>query len=297
MSKANASPSPEKLDSDLLRAFLAVAETGSVTKGADRIFRSQSAASLQIKRLETLLGRPVFERHARGISLTPTGERLRPVARRVVELIDSAVGELRAEPLEGLLRLGIPDEYGETILPEVIARFARDHPLVELALRCGFSPSFPGALARSELDLAVYAVESPARGAELLATERTVWATSRHHLAHEQEPLPVALFDRACWWRDRALEALESSGRDYRVVHSSESVAGVIAAVRAGVAVGLLGEGSIRGNLRTLGPADGFPEMPRSSLVLARRDNLRSSAADAVAAAIRAAFRERDRIA
>lgn len=282
---------PERLESELLRSFLAIAEAGSFSRGAERIHRSQSAASLQIKRLEGLLGRTVFERHARGVTLSPAGEQLRPIAQRVIDLLDGSIGELRSGGLAGSLRLGIPDEYGGSILPAVVARFARDHPQVELVVTCGFSADFPRALADDELDLAVHAAETAPPGATVLLRESTFWVGSRNHSTHEMDPLPLALFDRACWWRDRALEALDAAGRDYRVVFSSESVTGVAAAIEAGVAVGVLGESALRSTLRRLPQADGFPAMPDSLLVL--QSGSGSEAAKALGATIAEAFTRR----
>jgi len=292
MSSANGIIGPERLDSELLRTFLAIAEAGSFSRGADRIHRSQSAASLQIKRLESLLGHSVFERHARGVTLTPTGERLRPLAQRVVDLLDGTIGDLRSDSLEGSVRIGIPDEYGGTILPEIVARFSREHPQVELAVTCGVSADFPRALSNNELDLAVHAVETAPRRARVLLTERMLWVGSRVHAVHEQVPLPLALFDRKCWWRDRVLEAIDSVGRGYRVVYSSESVAGVAAAIEAGVAVGVLGESSVGGNLQALSAAQGFPELPDSLLVLESRGG-GSPAAKAMAETIAETFASR----
>ena len=291
MSNSNILAGAEKLDSDLLRTFIAIADTGSFTRGAERVFRSQSAVSLQIKRLETTLGKSVFDRHARGIVLTPIGEKLRPVAQRVVNLLDVTIGELRGDALEGSIRIGIPDEYGETILPGVIASFVRQHPQVELGVRCGFSASFPEALARNELDLAVYAEESPHKGSQILRYDKTIWASATNHQAHEQDPLPVALFDRECWWRDRALEALETSGRRYRVIYTSESVMGVMAAIAAGVAIGLIGESAMNSNFKILTEADGLPSIQSSALVIGRRESVDSLIADAMTAAITEAFR------
>lgn len=297
MSFSNELTGADKLESDLLRTFLAIADAGSFTRGAERIYRSQSAVSLQVKRLETVLGQPVFERHGRGIALTVAGEKLRPMARRVVDLLDTAMGELRHDALEGTVRVGIPDEYGENVLPGVIARFARDHPRVELAVRCGFSVGFPDALARDELDLAVHAVETARPGSNVLGTEETVWAGSRLHAAHECDPLPVALFDRECWWRERAIEALESAGRRFRVVYTSESVTGIMAAITAGAGVGLLGRSFLRDDFRALTPVDGFPAVPASTLVLDCRNGNRSSAVDAMAGAITETFASRGHVA
>ena len=291
MSISNIFPGADKLDSDLLRTFIAIQESGSFTKGADRIFRSQSAVSLQMKRLEEILGQAVFERRAHGVVLTPVGEKLKPIARRVINTLDAAVGELRAESLTGSIRIGIPDEYGETVLPQVIAEFSRLHPRAEIAVRCSFSASFPEALKSDELDLAVYTVDTPMeKNMTLLRKERTYWVTSKYHAAHEQDPVPVALFDRACWWRDRALEVLEESKIRYRVVYTSESVAGVAASISAGVAVGLLSENTLRDDLKILKTAQGFPRMPVSALVLESRSDKTGPLHDAMTSVIKQAF-------
>ena len=290
MSFSNASIGPDRLDSELLRTFLAIAETGSFTRGAERIFRSQSAASLQIKRLEEILGQPVFERHARGVALSDAGEKLRPVARRVVEMLDLTLGDLKSDSIEGSLRVGIPEEYGGSVLPGLIAEFARDHPRVELSVRCGFSAGFPEALENDELDLAVHSVETASPSARILARERTVWAASRHHAPEDRDPLPVALYDRDCWWRDRALEALQAAGKRFRVVYTSESETGVTAAIVAGAAVGLIGENALREDLRVLAGAEGFPDMPDSLLVLDQRKGSRSKAVEAFGIALVGAF-------
>ena len=290
MSKSNIITEPGRLDSELLRSFLAIARHGSFSAAAASVFRSQSALSLQIKQLEGILGQAVFRRHARGVELTEAGEKLRPTAERVVSLLDRTASELRANPLRGRLRIGIPDEYGDSLLPGVIARFARDHPGVELSVRCGLSAEFPDALECGEIDLAVHAVETPAAGMQALRRERTCWAVAREHAVQAREPLPVAVFDRACWWRDRALEALQRSGRSYRVVFSSESVTGIAAAVAAGVAVGALGENSLREEFRELTPRDGLPALPDSQLVLQSGPRADASLAAAMGRELTAAF-------
>ena len=148
-----------KLDSNLLRTFLAVAEAGTVTGGAARIYRSQSAASVQIKQLEELLGESVFKRHGRGVVLSHVGEFLAPVARQVIQLLDVAMAEITGGGLEGSLRIGIPDDHGKEALSSIIAEFTHDHPKVDLMVHCALSTGFPSSLAAGELDLAVHEVE------------------------------------------------------------------------------------------------------------------------------------------
>lgn len=280
----------ENLDSDLLRTFVAVAAAGSMTEGAARVLRSQSAASLQIKRLEAVLGRPVFQRHGRGVSLTETGRRLLPVARDVTERLDGILRDICADSLRGKLRLGLP-ENGRGRLARIVGDFARSHPLVELEVTAGISTAFPDAIARGRLDLAVYEVEAAAGNEEVLLEEPTCWAASRYRDFAAADPLPVALFDHACWWRDAAFASLQRRGRPYRVVCSSQSVDGVSAAVEAGIAVGLLGLSSIGEDMAVLSADSGFGATPLSKLVLATSGERRSDSVAAMASAIRAAFR------
>ena len=278
------------LDSDLLRTFVAVAEAGSVTDGATRIYRSQSATSLQIKRLENILGQPVFERHGRGVILSDTGRQLLPVAQEVTARLDSVLRNISQDAVTGKLRLGIPDDHGRSKLSEIIAAFVRRHPKIELDVTCALSTGFPEALEKGLLDLAIYEVESPSQHEEMLFEDPTCWVSSAHRTFSADEDLPVALFDHACWWRDAAMTSLNASGRPYRVVYSSQSVSGVIAAVEAGIAVGLLGRSSLHSGLLVVNETLGFESTPTSKLVMASSGTQVSAPQDAMKYAIRAAF-------
>lgn len=269
---------------------MAVAETGSITDGATRIFRSQSAASLQMRKLESLLGRPVFDRHGRGVVLTEVGERLLPVAREVTRTLAATMRELSSDDLQGKLRIGIPDDESKRILSRIVSEFAQSHPLVELEVTCALSASFAHALAAGAMDIAVYELEHPSPGLEVLREEQTGWMVSRHHDLLSRDPIPIALFDRACWWRDAALNTLTAMGRPYRIVYSSQSVAGVAAAIEAGIAIGLLGLSSMSENLRLLGPPDEFSESPLSRLVLGLREDADSPEIRAMQRAIQQAY-------
>jgi len=279
------------LESDLLRSFLAIIDTGSISAGAEKIGRSQSAVSLQVKRLEAIVGKPVFERHGRGVALSPAGEKLEPVARRTVALLDASLAEIRSDDLDGVIRIGIPDDRSRTVLAGIVAAFAKRHPQVELEVQCAAGAGFEQAVAGGQLDLALYEVETAGPHQEVLAQERTFWVASRFHAPDQLDPLPIALFDRACWWRDVALKTLRDSGRNYRIVYSSESVAGVTAAIEAGIAIGLLGEAGIGRDLRILTQPAAFNRMPRSKLVLDSHGSVASSAVAAMSEAIRRAFR------
>lgn len=276
-----------QLESDLLRTFLAIVEAGSVTGGAARIHRSQSATSLQLKQLEKVVGEPLLARHGRGVVPTPAGERLVPVAREVTGTLDAALASFRADEVAGRLRIGIAEDVAREVLGGVLTAFCRAHPRMELEVHCALGDDFSGALARGKLDLAVYDVPEIGASQERLRSENLVWMAARDHDAARRTPLPVAVFDRACWWRDVALADLSAAGRSYRTVFTSESVVGVRAAVVAGMAVALLAESAQGDDLITL------PEIASarpSHLVLDVARDVEGKAMDALCTAIRAAL-------
>ena len=278
------------LDSDLLRTFLAVVRHGNVTHAAETLHRTQSAVSVQIKRLEERLGTRLFRREARGVSLTEAGERLQQAADRIVRDLDQTAATFKRDPIGGTVRVGIPDDYGSDVLPEILSEFAAQQPSVEVYVRCEFGTEFHNAVERGDLDLAVCAQESLPIGTTTFFEEQTVWASAREFHISRDQPVPLALFDRSCWWRDMAINALQQAGRPYRIAYSSESVSGVKAALSAGLAVGVLARSTVGPSMRILGVADGFPTLPRTGLSLLEHSKARSIAVTAMADAIRRGF-------
>jgi DNA-binding transcriptional LysR family regulator len=209
----------------------------------------------------------LFDRHGRGVSLTARGEQLLPIARQVVEVLDQAVIAMRAPDTHAEIRLGIPEEYSDTLLPAILAGFSREQPGARILLRCGPSVEFPSALAADELDIALHAPESVAAHDIVVHREAAIWAGSAFHEIEHRRPLPVALFDRKCWWRERCLNLLETAHLDYEIVCTSESVAGIRAAISAGFAVGALPQCAITDRVRQL-PEATLPQLGETALVL-----------------------------
>ncbi len=278
------------LDSDLLRTFVAISDAGGFTAAADVVGRTQSAVSMQMKRLEESIGAPLFLRSGRTFTLTHTGEILLSKSRRVLAMLDETAAAVTGEALDGGVRVGIPDEYGSPFLPRILARFADLHPLARVTVTCAACQSLHDQVMRGSLDLAVEIGDMDQGDGELLGNEPTVWATSSRHLVHERDPLPLALFDAACWWHDRAIEVLERSGRAYRVAYTSAGIAGVAAAINAGLAVGVLGRETLPVGVRVLSPAEGFAELPPSRIILRRRNGAVSPTIESMAEALRQAF-------
>ena len=271
------------LDVDQLRTFIAISETGSFTKAAEVVNKTQSAVSMQMKRLEERLERPIFSRDGRASKLTEDGQRLLDYARRIVKLNVETLAAFSDAELSGRVRMGVPDDYADRYLPEIMARFSHSYPAVELSVICEPSVDLLERIDGNEIDLAIITNCSGNMTAENFRQERLLWATSNRHATHTEERLPLALGRPTCGWRRAAIECLESIGRPYRMLYSSGNATAISAAVLAGLAVSVFPESGLRPGMRVLSAADGFPELPPCRIGLVRNPHERSSLADALA--------------
>ncbi|RYC32602.1 LysR family transcriptional regulator [Lichenibacterium minor] len=271
------------LDTDQLRSFIAIADTGTFTRAAEAVHKTQSAVSMQIKRLEETVGRPLFERDGRASRLTDEGERLLDYARRIVRLSNEALASFAETELAGRVRLGLPDDYAERYLPEILARFSQSNPRVEVTVVCEPTPMLMERIEHADIDLAIITHVSSRGSASVIRRERLLWVTSGRHAVHEQEPVPLALGRTFCTWRQAATAALDGRGKNYRVLYSSWNSTAVGAAVLAGLAVSVLPESALRSGMRVLGPADGFPTLPSCKIALVRNRADPSPLCDALA--------------
>ncbi|MCF8511134.1 MAG: LysR family transcriptional regulator [Rhodobacteraceae bacterium] len=278
------------LDSDLMRSFLAVADSGSVTIAAARLYRTQSAVSLQIKRLEDSLGQPLFLRQARGVELTPRGEQLLPYARKVVALLDQAAIALREKTLVGPVRVGIPDEYSGTVLPRVLAAFDERHEGVEVSVRVDHSSAQVRALEADEIDLAVIYDWDYVQDGEVLCIDPTVWVTSETHQQHLRHPVPVAVYFKSEWSREFAEAGLTRQRIDWRPAWSCDMAGGFRVAVINGMAVAPLSRSTIPPGCRELTAEDGFPIVDYARVILRRNARGSSPVIEGMASMLHEAF-------
>ncbi|AWN50596.1 LysR substrate-binding domain-containing protein [Methylobacterium sp. 17Sr1-1] len=264
------------LDIDQLRTLVAIAESGSFTRAAEAVNKTQSAVSMQMKRLEERVGREIFAKAGRGVRLTDDGERLLDYARRIVRLQTECLATFDEGDLAGRVRLGLPDDYADRYLPEILARFARTHPRAEVTVVCEPTDMLAARIADGDIDLAIVTEAKGStkdrgrRNIETVRTEALLWVTSSRHAVHGEEPVPLALGRPDCNWRRAAIEALERGGRQSRILFVSWNSTAVGAAVLAGLAVSVLPESALRPGMRVLGPQDGFAALPACRIGLMR---------------------------
>lgn len=257
------------LDMDLMRTFTAIADTGSFAAAANAVFRTPSAVSMQIKKLEEQLGVAVFERDARSVTLTSDGEVLLGYARRLLALNREAVSKFVAPSVTGVVRLGSPDDIGECVLPLVLKRFADTHPGVTVDVVIDQSANLRKRLDERRLDVTLVNVTqttSANSDIEILLDEELVWAGAKCGTAYRREPLPLSIWEEGCAWRGNALEALDKSARSYRIAYMSSHSTGQRAAILADLAIApfsktLLGEGIV-----ALGAEHNLPQLGRYQL-------------------------------
>lgn len=282
---------PAPLDSDLLRHFLAVAKTGSVTRAGELVGRTQSAVSMQIRRLEEVLGGPVFERLPRGVVLTPLGRELLPYAERVQALLREAGEHLTSPRISGTVRVGIVDEYVESTVPTVLAEFNAAHPEVDVSVYCDFSHRQIEALAADRIDLAVIHNWDGTGTGEVICHDPTVWVTSLAHRTHEIRPLPVGLFINSDWSRDYAARSLDRAGLPWRLAFEADNSAALEKALLSGLAIVPRARSTVPPGCRILGPDDGFQQIDNNDVFLLTNPRRASAAISAMAVVLRDAFR------
>jgi len=278
------------LESDLLRTFIAVAETNNFTKAADLVGRTQSAVSMQIKKLEDGIGSALFDRGSRGVTLTRQGNTLLLKARRVVMLLDETAASMRMPGLSGVVRVGIPEEFGSSVLPRALRNFDQLHPGVEIVANFGRSAANIEALNAGRLDLAVAYEQGDYTTGDVLRTDPTVWVTSDLHETHLRSPLPVAMYSGVGWCKTEALATLKDLEGGYRIAYISDTSNGLLAAVQAGLGVAPLSRSTIPAHCRELTLEDGFALIDQSNVTLRVNNRMGDPAVTGMASAIREAF-------
>lgn len=257
------------LDIDLLRAFVSVADLGSFTRAADALLRRQSTLSLQIKRLEDGLGRRLLDRSSRSVRPTAEGDALLGHARQMLELNDRMVASLDGPALAGTVRLGTPEDFATTHLPEVLARFAQAYPAVQLEVTCDLTLTLMGRFRQGDFDLVLVKrePERSSRGVRVWR-EPLVWVVARHPGLPDRGPLPLVVSPPPCVYRKRATDSLARARRAWRVAYSCASLAGQHAAVKAGLGVTVLPKDMVPAGLAAVERRAGLPDLHDTEIAL-----------------------------
>ncbi|GAA0411996.1 LysR substrate-binding domain-containing protein [Streptomyces luteireticuli] len=277
-----------------LRTFLTVAQTLSFTQAAHRLGLRQSTVSQQVRRLEEAAGRQLFARDTHSVALTEDGEAMLGFARTILEANERAASWFAGTRPRGRLRFGASEDFVLTRLPEVLEAFRRDHPEVELELTVDLSETLHEQLASGRFDLVLVKRHPHQPHGQLVWRDRLVWIGSERLRLDAHRPLPLVAFPPPAVTRARALEVLERHGRPWRVVCTSRSLNGLVAAARAGLGVMAHTSGMIPPGLVRIPARAGLPELGGIDVVLLHgaapgRDDAARGSADALARAVLAA--------
>ncbi len=251
-----------EIDLPLLRAFVAVSETGGMTAAGRHLNLTQAAVSQQIKRLEEQFGTILFDRRQRQLSLTPRGERLLAQAERILALNDETWGMMTAPGFEGEVRLGAPHDIVCSYMPPILRGFIKTWPRVEVSLVCVNTPDLRQALREGEIDLTLTTEATTDPGGEQLLADRLVWVGAPGGTAYQRNPLPVSLGDEKCAFRAAAVKALGAVGRDWRFTSAVSNMSAFCATLEADMGVAPLLSQSVPAGLQILDKDCGLPALP-----------------------------------
>ena len=273
------------LDLELLRSFVSVVDSGGFTRAGERVHRTQSTVSQQIKRLEDDVGQPLLDRSGKDVTPTEAGERLLPYARRLLSLAEEARDVIARPGHEGAVKLGVPEDFAAYRLAKLLAAFSRSHPSLRLDVRADQSTYLKRDLERGDLDLALFKRAAGEKGGIAVWPERVHWVTSKSHPRHTSKgTVPLIGFPTGCLYRAGAIHALESAGRTWHMAYTSSNLSGIQAAVAAGMGLSILSEMAIQSDHRVLTAKDGFKPIDRTEVALV-------ASPDASAATLRLADR------
>jgi len=279
---------PRNLDLTAMRSFVTVAETGGVTRAALQLHLTQSAVSMQLKRLEEFLGQPLLDRSGRGVALTTQGEQLLGYGRRMLALNDEAMARMTSEAFEGELHLGVPADIVYPQIPQVLQRFDREFPRVRVNLNSSYTRKLREMLDEGDLDLILTTEDDTGPGGEMLSTQRLVWVGAPDGTAHRVRPLRLA-FERVCLFKPWAFRALDKAGIPWEMAVDTGSTRTVEATVSADLAVHAMLDCAVSPRLERIAPG-ALPELPSTRINMYRAAGTKGPLIDALEQLVRDAY-------
>jgi DNA-binding transcriptional LysR family regulator len=251
------------LPTDVLRTFLAVIDLGSFTKAGQLLGRTQPAISLQIRKLEELVGMTLMDTSGRNIALTREGESLARYARQLLVMNDEIVARLQRKESSGSLRVGLPNDYAVAFFQKALAHFSKLNPDVSLTVMCDTSELLLPLFEKDELDIAIAMYDgTPPPGLIYTWTERPIWVSAGDSDAEKKSPVPIAAHPDGCHYRDSMIRSLDQIGKPWRITFCSPSINGLQLAVQSGFGVTALTRRTLMRGMRILTESDGFPPLP-----------------------------------
>ncbi|WP_425641237.1 LysR family transcriptional regulator [Marinomonas gallaica] len=251
---------------NLLRTFMVVADTLNLTEAAKLLHKAPSTVSMQLNRLEDLIENPLMERGQHGVRLTAVGVQLTTHAQQLLNLHDQIVGSFQNMDINGVVRLGTHDQYATRTLAPILQDFILSYPEAQLEAFCDYRPNhLVDLLDKGKLDIALVEMVADTEGGIRLRRDELVWIGSKDHFVHTQAILPLVVFDEGCKHRHYACEALKKAEIPYRIAFTSQSRAGVLAAVRAGIGIAIVPYHTLEEDLVVHRE---FPELPDMEVTL-----------------------------
>ncbi len=267
------------LDIDLLRTFVVIASERNFTRAAERLMRQQSTVSLQIKRLEEALGQRLLDRTPRSVELTPEGEAVLAYAQKILDLNDEVVSLTHEPQMQGVVRLGTPEDFATQHLPDILARFVQAYPSVALEVTCDLTLNLAQGFRKGDFDIVLLKRErSAGNGGVRVWREPLVWVAGQHDYVHGSGPLPLVVSPEPCVYRKRAIESLDRARRRWRIAYTCGSLAGSIAAVRAGLGISVLPKEMVPNGLHAI-DGDPLPDLKDTEIALLAGASLKAPVA------------------
>jgi len=258
------------LDLDQLQSFCVIADCGSFTEAARRVHKTQSAVSMQIKRLEERLGQMLFSRDGRTITLTAHGRELYAIARKMLKLNSKIIDVFNDADLTGSIRFGVPDDYAVRLLPVILSQFQRTHPKIAIDVKCMASEELLSGMHSGKFDLIIFTQGTQHEFGEVFRTEKIYWVAKENGTAINLDPIPMAMGDVGCCWRSEATNNLNQSNKDFRIAYTSSNATAIISAVLSDLAVGVLPQSAMQKGLVVLGEDSGLPRLADAQVAVLR---------------------------
>jgi DNA-binding transcriptional LysR family regulator len=280
---------PRNLDLTALRSFVTVAETGGVTKAAQQLHLTQSAVSMQLKRLEESLNQALLDRTGRGVALTNQGEQLLSYGRRMLALNDEVMARMTSDAFEGEIRFGVPADIVYPNIPKILQRFDRAYPRVRVNLYSSYTRKLKAMIESGDLDLILTTEDDCGAAGETISMQRLIWVGAPGGTAFRDRPLRLA-FERACLFRPWVLKALDEAGIAWEMAVDTGATRTVEASVSADLAVHAMLECAVSPHLEPITHGGGLPDLPSTRINMYRGLDAKGALVDALVDMVRQSY-------